>query len=217
MGTGGVGLTLIGMTIRGDPMTYQLTLPKDHPNGVQPVKILDKSRGLCMFKQALEIMENERTVMILLDNNFSVFTSDFICLKLPEDSYIQHHEFHQDNPGASEFVKDQFSKNEKPPKKFLICDWLSSAGYEAPAVIFVSVDKRLGSDIDDHRYATYCQRAKSKLVVYRASNVPFSHEDILKLFGSNSDPEAEEEEIKPDDEEVREALRKLLDNWVHGE
>ena len=213
MGTGGVGLSGLG----GDPMTYQLTLPKDHPNGVQPVKILDKSRGLCMFKQALEIMENERTVMILLDNHFNVFISDLICLKLPQDSYIQHHEFRLNNPGASEFVRDQLSKTEKPPKKFLICDWLSSAGYEAPAVIFVSLDKRLGSDMDDHRYATYCQRAKSKLVIYRALNAPFSQEDILKLFGSNRYPEAEEEEIKPNDEDVREALSKLLDNWVNGE
>ena len=101
---------------------------------------------------------------------------------MPEDSYIQHHEFRQDNPGASKFVRDQLSKTGNPPKKFLICDWLSSAGYEAPAVIFVYVDKTLGSDMDDHRYATYCQRAKSKLVIYRALNAPFRQEDIFKFW-----------------------------------
>ena len=49
-------------------------------------------------------------------------------------------------------------------KKYLIGDWYSSAGYEVPAVIFVTRYP------NDPRNATYCQRAKAKLVIYHAPN-----------------------------------------------
>ena len=88
-------------------------------------------------------MENESTVLILVGHFFSASTYDSIVAKLPKESYVQHHEFCQNNQGAFEFVKDQLRKSKKPSKKFLICDWTSSAGYEAPAVIFV-----LGSKSD---------------------------------------------------------------------
>ena len=94
----------------------------------------------------------------------------------------------------------------KPKKKFLIGDWLSIAGYEATSVIFVSLDKRTNSGIDDHRYATYCQRAKAKLVIYRAPNAGFGAK------GSDSEEDIYE---PPRSEQVKEELHKILDNWVH--
>ena len=150
-----------------DPMIYQLTLPRDHPDGERPVEIFDKSKALRRFEKALKIMENETTVLILMDIYFSVEASDIIANKLPNGSYIQHHRLRQDNRGASEFVKNQLSKTKKPSKKFLICDWPSAAGYEATAVIFVTEDKGgLGSHSDSSGYATNCLRAKAKLVIY---------------------------------------------------
>ena len=119
-------------------------------------------------------MENETTVLILMDIYFSEEFSDMIANKLPNGSYIQHNRLRQDSRGASEFVKNQLSKTKKPSKKFLICDWPSAAGYEATAVIFVTEDKgglssKFTSSNSDHNgYAINCQRAKAKLVIYTA-------------------------------------------------
>ena len=174
------GRPIIGSTIQNtvntvyagyqasDPMIYQLTLPKDHPDGERPVEIFDKSRGLHKFEKALKIMENETTVLILMDLYFSDEFSDIIANKLPNGSYIQHHRHRQDNRGASEFVKNQLSKTTKPSKKFLICDWPSAAGYESTAVIFVTEDKCGYSNSEINGYATNCLRAKAKLVIYTA-------------------------------------------------
>ena len=178
LGTGGVGNTVGTGGVVITPVPYWLTLPKDHPNGERPVKIVDKSSTFLKFGEALKIMENETTVLILMDNKFDVFTVDKITKRLPEGSYILHHKYHQDNHGAFKFVKNEMHNSKtkmlmkKPKKKFLLGDWLSTAGYEATAVIFVSLDPRTkaNSGMDDHRYATYCQRAKAKLVIYRAPN-----------------------------------------------
>ena len=193
LGTGGVGNTVgTGGRVVITPVPYWLTLPKDHPNGERPVKIVDKSTTFLKFEEALKIMENEATVLILMDNKFDVFTSHNITKRLPEGSYILHHEFHQDNHGAFKFVKDETynSKTKKLVKKtktkFLIGDWLSTAGYEATAVIFISLDTTTRANslygMDDHRYATYCQRAKAKLVIYRAPNAGFYSKGSIDSF-----------------------------------
>jgi hypothetical protein len=202
VGTGGVG-------IRGVPVHYRLKLPKDLPDGERPVRIVDKSTTFRKFEEALKIMENETTVLILMDNTFDVFTIDNIIKKMPMGSFILHHEFSQDNHGASEFVKNQQCNSKtamskkKTKKKFLIGDWLSTAGYETTAVIFVSLDNknRLNSGRDDHRYATYCQRAKAKLVIYRAPNAGFG--GLIE--------EEEEEDRGPSSEQV---VNEFLDNWA---
>ena len=196
MGTGGVGNTIGAGRVVITPVPYWLTLPKDHPNGEGPVKIVDKSTTFCKFEEALKIMENETTVLILMDNKFDVFISDKIAKKLPKGSYIIHHEFHQDNRGAFKFVKNEMHNSKtkmlvkKPKKKFLIGDWLSTAGYEATAVIFISLDTTtrdfLSGIMDDHSLATYCQRAKAKLVIYRAPNAVIGHQmqalDLNRFF-----------------------------------
>ena len=176
MSTGGVCSTVNTGGVVVSPVPCWLTLPKDHPNGERPVKIVDKSTTFRKFGEALKIMENESTVLILMDNKFDVFTSEKITNKLPNGSYIIHHEFHQDNQGAFKFVKNEMYNSKtkmlmkKPKKKFLLGDWLSTAGYEATAVIFVSLDTMddYNQFPDYNRYATYCQRAKAKLVIYRA-------------------------------------------------
>ena len=98
--------------------------------------------------------------------------------KLEKDSYILHPAVDKDgyretkNEEAGKWVRahlPQIKKNMasfggEQKKKYLIGDWHSSAGYEVPAVIYVT------RDLDDTRNATYCQRAKAKLVVYHARN-----------------------------------------------
>ena len=55
------------------------------------------------------------------------------------------------------------SKTEQKAK-YLLVDWLSAAGYEAPAVILVT------DDFNRLKNATYCQRAKAKLTIYIAKD-----------------------------------------------
>ena len=57
-----------------------------------------------------------------------------------------------------------FIKTNRSAVKYLFVDWLSAAGYEAPAVIFVT------DDFNRHKNATYCQRAKAKLTIYIAKD-----------------------------------------------
>ena len=45
--------------------------------------------------------------------------------------------------------------------KFLIWDWYTTAGYEVPAVIYVT------EDLPRNNRATNVQRAKAKLIMYK--------------------------------------------------
>ena len=54
--------------------------------------------------------------------------------------------------------------SQKKKAKYLLVDWFSAAGYEAPAVIFVT------DDLNRLKNATYCQRAKAKLTIYIAKD-----------------------------------------------
>ena len=123
-----------------------------------------------------------------------------LLLKLPKDSYVEHHRFQQDNQGAADWVKalhymqsDEMRKRIK--KKYLISDWLSAAGYEVPSVIFVT------RDLDKPWNATHCQRAKAKLVVYKmpeapeASYYPASDSGSSLSSGSESEMAQGEENV----------------------
>ena len=164
----------------GDSMNYVISLPKDHPDGQAPQTITGNRSDFRDFQKALDIMAAESQVLILVGTYFiSGNDIDLMASKLPEGSWIQHHaaQDKHDNTGVCAWVKahlpgmkkSQAMKEEmgsigssKEKKKYLIADWYSSAGFEFPAVIFVTNDY-----INDHRNATFCQRAKAKLVIYQ--------------------------------------------------
>ena len=162
------------------PMTYQLTLPKDHPDGPKPVI----AQG---FTHMRELLANEAKVLIILDaetiSGKKMMMFDW-ALKgqgfermLGEDSYIVHTS-QQSKKGPRNSNKSDIAawvrslqcpikKNDKmeetSTKKYLICDWLTAAGFEAPAVIIFTT---LRYQKNDPRYAAYCLRAKAKLVLF---------------------------------------------------
>ena len=99
--------------------------------------------------------------------------------KLEKDSFIVHPagviggNYEPKNEEAGKWVRahpPQIKKNTascggEQKKKYLIGNWWSSAGYEVPAVIYVT------EDLNDPQNATFCQRAKAKLVIYHAPNL----------------------------------------------
>ena len=157
------------------PMTYQLTLPKDHPDGPKPVI----AKGL---PHMLELVANEAKVLIILDAEMlsgklmMLFNWELQDGMLGEDDYIVHTS-QQSKRGPRNSNKSDVAawvrslqcpikKNDKmeetSTKKYLICDWLTAAGFEAPAVIIFTT---LRYEKNDPRYAAYCLRAKAKLVL----------------------------------------------------
>ena len=142
----------------------------DHPDGKAPITITDEpGTDFCNFQKALDFMRNEPQVLILLD-----YASDSreISKILPEGSYIQHHWQNSDNKGAAAWVRElqhhqqtEQSKAEEnmAKKKYLIADWDTAAGFEAPAVIVVIPKNELSMP-------TFCQRAKAKLAIYNVQN-----------------------------------------------
>ena len=171
------------LNVLGDATTYKMTLPPDFPYGIEPETIIDNSRTLDSFYKAIDIMASESQVLILM-NSTSYSSSSYkkvyrkIMNKLEKDSYIVHPAFDKygkydpQNEEAGKWVRahsPQIKKNMAlcggdQKKKYLIGNWWSSAGYEVPAVIYVT------KNLDDPRNATYCQRAKAKLVIYRGPN-----------------------------------------------
>ena len=76
-----------------------------------------------------------------------------------------HHSFKTDNEGAAAWVEHHLTRQEEDEAtnekfKFLIGDWWTTAGYEVPAVIFVT------KDLTRNNMATCVQRAKAKLIMY---------------------------------------------------
>ena len=167
------------------PITHELTLPLDHPDGERPKVVYESNKFRTdQLNEVLKTMANETHVLILIDTNrvFDEFI-DKMVLKLKKDGYVQHHVFKQDRTGAEAWVKylNQMKKtvpgkeSKKEQKaKYLLVDWLSAAGYEAPAVIFVT------DDLNRLEYATYCQRAKAKLTIYIANNPRGSYEHLSR-------------------------------------
>lgn len=147
-------------------LDHQIRLPMDHPDGIAPMTITDETgTDFHNFHKALDFMENEPQVLILL---YDYSDSSKISKILPEGSYIQHTYRNSDNKGAAAWVRElqhrqqtEQSRAEEnvAKKKYLIADWDVATGFEAPAVIVV-IPKNLSS------MPTYCQRAKAKLVVY---------------------------------------------------
>ena len=168
-----------------NPVAFNLTLLKDHPDGTVPETIIDDSMDLRKFKEALKLTAAESHVLILVDtDNIFNRTIVFLTEKLPKGSYIEHRILHQNNELAAAWIAHhqlkKRSSNGEGKQKFLIADWHSSAGYEVPAVIFVC------RYLNDHKNATFCQRAKAKLVIYK-TNIP--HEKGPTHFGLYIDNE----------------------------
>ena len=139
----------------------------DHPDGKAPMTITDETGAdFLNFHKALDFMRNEPQVLILLDLYSD--NSSKISKILPEGSYIKHNRIKPDNKGAAAWVRElqhhqqtEQSKAEEnmAKKKYVIADWYTATGFEAPAVIVV-IPKNHPS------MPTFCQRAKAKLVVY---------------------------------------------------
>jgi hypothetical protein len=175
-----------GVASGGNGMAYKMTLPPDFLYGIEPETIIDNSSTLDFFYKAIDIMASESQVLILINHIYNYSSSAYayknvysqIVNKLEKDSYIVHPKGGKDgyydpqNKKAGKWVRahpPQIKKNMAScggtqKKKYLIGDWYSSAGYEVPAVILVT------QKLDDNRNATYCQRAKAKLVIYHAPN-----------------------------------------------
>ena len=180
-GKGGIGFR------GGDAMAYKLTLPPDFPYGIEPETIIDQSSTLNCFYKAINIMASESQVLILIDSynlSYSAYETVYsqIVYKLEKDNYIVHpvsknNKFYPQNEEAGKWVRAHLSKASRgeQKKKYLIGDWYSSAGYEVPAVIYVTRYP------NDPRNATYCQRAKAKLVIYHAPNAACVPSTIKQL------------------------------------
>ena len=160
----------VSATSLSTPLDHKIRLPIDHPDGKAvkaPMTIIDETgTDFHNFQKALDFTTNEPQVLILLYDPYSF--SSIISNILPEGSYIQHNSDNSDNNSAAAWVKElqhhqQTEENKaeadlaKP--KYLIADWSTAAGFEAPAVILV-----IGKTHPNR--ATMCQRAKAKLVIY---------------------------------------------------
>ena len=160
----------------GDSMNYQLMIPKDLLDGIAPLKITDDSKELWKFYQVLDFMAHEKQVLILIDtDNIYGFAFRSLRQRFPKGSFIEHHRHKQNEIAATAWALDLQKPNTmKDPnqKKYLIGDWFSSAGFEAPAVIFITKYQ------DAANNATFCQRAKAKLVIYHVPKVNIYHHDV---------------------------------------
>ena len=103
-------------------------------------------------------------LLILLDCNVKESASKAIAGKLPRNSYTEHHGHKTDNDGAAAWVEHHLTRQEEDATnekfKFLIGDWWPTAGYEVPAVTFVT------DNLKRNNMATCVQRAKAKLIIY---------------------------------------------------
>ena len=128
---------------------------------------------------SLEFMADEAKVLIVFDYSLSVTKAMKFFSSLPkdsngQDSCVVHTVMHSgkipnsNNSDVAAWVRSlqcPIKKNdtmeETSTKKFLISDWYTAAGFEAPAVIIVSDEIMENGS----RFATHCMRAKAKLVV----------------------------------------------------
>ena len=160
---------------------YKLTLPPDFPYGIEPDTIIDNSTTFANFYKAINIMANESQVLILIQSVLDYKNAYcHIVNDLEKNSYIVHPLLDNDSPSRvrepqNEEARKWVRAHQPQIKKiqascgeqkinYLIGDWFSTAGYEVPAVIFVTWK------LDDPKNATFCQRAKAKLVIYHAPN-----------------------------------------------
>ena len=128
---------------------------------------------------SLEFMADEAKVLIVFDHALNPTKAKKFFSSLPkdsngQDSCVVHTVFYSgkipnsNNSDVAAWVRSlqyPIKKNdtmeETSTKKFLISDWFTAAGFEAPAVIIVSNER-----LENYpRFATHCMRAKAKLVV----------------------------------------------------
>jgi hypothetical protein len=139
-------------------------LPKDHPDGQKPVRTENVSTSL-------EFMADEAKVLIIFDYLLSTTKAMKFFSSLPKDSCVVHRGLSYSNNSGDVAawvrslqcpIKKNDTMEETSTKKFLISDWYTATGFEAPAVIIVT-----DVQIPNHpMFATHCMRAKAKLVVY---------------------------------------------------
>ena len=98
-----------------DKIPYQLSLAKDHPKGEKPTTIKDDSKDLTKFKEALDLVKDEKQVLILIDwlRNENAYKA--IAEKLPRNSFTEHHEYKTDNDGAAAWVEHHLTRQEEDP------------------------------------------------------------------------------------------------------
>ena len=134
---------------------------------IAPETIVAESSDFSDFKKATDAMALENKVLIMIPSYFFSNVTNMIKRNLPGDSFIEHHEKARNNEKAKDWVKVHLCKTTavKNKEKYMICDWHSAAGYEAPAVILVT------KSLDDLRNATFCQRAQAKLIIYHVPMV----------------------------------------------
>ena len=103
-----------------------------------------------------------------------------------------------------------FEKSKKPSKKFLLCDWLSSAGYEAPAVIFVSDAEGLGSNADQRYLCHLLPKSKGKIGYLGIYSAPNLYDSICDNFASCG---GERQEYKETCKECQKKKKMITKIW----
>ena len=143
-------------------------MAKDHPRGEEPITIKDHRKDLAKFKEALDLVKVEKQVLILVNSIFPEYAHKIIAAQLPKDSFTEHYGDKYDNDKASAWVEYHMTRQEEDVTndnfKFLIGDWVTTAGYEVPALIFLT------NDITNANHATHVQRAKAKLIIYHSTS-----------------------------------------------
>ena len=128
---------------------------------------------------SLEFMADEAKVLIVFDHWLNETKAMKFISSLPKDSngqdscvvHVGRQNWDVPNSNNSDVaawvrslqcpIKKNDTMEETSTKKFLISDWHTAAGFEAPAVIIVSNER-----LENYpRFATHCMRAKAKLVV----------------------------------------------------
>ena len=152
-------------------------MPKDHPDGEKP-----KTETV---SNSLEFMADEEKVLILFDHALTATKAMKFIRSLPKDSngqdscvvHVGDPIWDVPNSNNSDVaawvrslqcpIKKIDAMEETSTNKFLISDWRTAAGFEAPAVIIVTDQNwdRQDYNENDPGFATYCMRAKAKLVV----------------------------------------------------
>ena len=80
-----------------DEIQYTLSLAKDHPNGEESTTIYEESKDLIKFKKALDLVKNDKQVLILIETFASKMVYEAVAAQLPKNSYTEHHHFKTDN------------------------------------------------------------------------------------------------------------------------
>ena len=97
---------------------YQLTLAKDHPKGEVPITIKDDDKNLTKFKEVLELVKNEKQVLILVKSMISdikgdSFDNKSITDQLPKNSYTEHHFQKLNNNSAAAWFEHHMTSLKK--------------------------------------------------------------------------------------------------------